>query len=267
MFVVWGKKKVEKKLGYVAEFCPICRKITAFKLIGAGLIGHLYFIPIGRATLNEHRAQCQECFSSKKVKPFAYKSYARNCNMEIDELEKETFPDIRNFYAEQLNTEEKIRRKEVFSKDERQKMLEAPFFYLAPELESKYADKPWDKESVFGCLGTLIIPPLLVVIGVNLFKSENLKDISGISALVLFATGLITTVMLNMLSPSRYMKRRIYPALGLALRPLKPSEEEIKQCLEKLKAAGYLIGKKIKFHKLWNEIQYYNPPEPKSGRI
>ena len=30
MFVVWGKKHVYRKLGYVADFCEICRGPKAF---------------------------------------------------------------------------------------------------------------------------------------------------------------------------------------------------------------------------------------------
>jgi len=33
MFIVWGKKRVERKQGMVADFCPICREVRAFTLI------------------------------------------------------------------------------------------------------------------------------------------------------------------------------------------------------------------------------------------
>jgi len=41
MFIVWGKKIVYRKLGFVADFCPICRGPRAFELKRVGSASHL----------------------------------------------------------------------------------------------------------------------------------------------------------------------------------------------------------------------------------
>jgi hypothetical protein len=37
MAVIWGRKKVERKLGFVAEFCPICRTPREFEVSRVGI--------------------------------------------------------------------------------------------------------------------------------------------------------------------------------------------------------------------------------------
>jgi hypothetical protein len=38
MFVVWGKKRVRKKIGHVADFCPMCRTAQPFALVRVGVL-------------------------------------------------------------------------------------------------------------------------------------------------------------------------------------------------------------------------------------
>src|SRR5258706_9118781 len=44
MFIIWGKKRVTKSLGYVADFCPLCRDVRTFELVRVGLAGHIYYL-------------------------------------------------------------------------------------------------------------------------------------------------------------------------------------------------------------------------------
>ncbi len=36
MFIVWGKKRVERTIGFVTDFCPTCRDIRGFQLNRVG---------------------------------------------------------------------------------------------------------------------------------------------------------------------------------------------------------------------------------------
>lgn len=41
--IVWGKKFVYRKLGYVVDFCRLCREVRTFELKRVGLAGQIYF--------------------------------------------------------------------------------------------------------------------------------------------------------------------------------------------------------------------------------
>ena len=46
MFIIWGTKIVERKLGYVADFCSICRGARPFTVFKVVQVGHLYYLYI-----------------------------------------------------------------------------------------------------------------------------------------------------------------------------------------------------------------------------
>src|SRR4051794_35164919 len=57
-----GFKPVEKKLGFVAESCPTCRKPCVCELTALGRRPTLYLVlPAGRMTVLGHQAKCCEC--------------------------------------------------------------------------------------------------------------------------------------------------------------------------------------------------------------
>jgi len=58
MSIIWGRKQVEKRLGYVADFCPICRDINPFLVSSVGVAEHIYYLPIGKGELISHIAEC-----------------------------------------------------------------------------------------------------------------------------------------------------------------------------------------------------------------
>ena len=62
MFVLfWGRKRREDHLGFVADFCPICREVRPFRLLAIRMVPHLFFIPMGSGRLECHVRVCLEC--------------------------------------------------------------------------------------------------------------------------------------------------------------------------------------------------------------
>jgi hypothetical protein len=41
--IIWGTKRTLNKLGYVADFCPLCRQSRAFSVSRVGKVGHFYY--------------------------------------------------------------------------------------------------------------------------------------------------------------------------------------------------------------------------------
>jgi hypothetical protein len=68
--------------------------------------------------------------------------------------------------------------------------------------------------------------------------------------LAMLAGGLFTLVQ-HALGTKRRVRTEFIPALAGALRPLKPTKEELQSCLGAFKSEGWHLGKEIKTDTLW----------------
>ena len=105
MFVVWGKRRVANRMGYVADFCPLCRSIERFELSRVGMVGHIYYLSIGKGQLVAHETRCLACNFSQEVDATKFKQPAKQLS-ENEQLVSNTFPNIYEHYRERLTTEE-----------------------------------------------------------------------------------------------------------------------------------------------------------------
>jgi hypothetical protein len=258
MFVIWGKKRVEKKVGYVAEFCPICRDIRPFLVSRVGLAPHIYYFAFNEGKLIGHVAECQTCRAKIPVNSLKYKALLSSiANKDIETLIAQTYPDLRTDYAERLSLEERIKRHEMLSSPEREALLLEPFTYLSSKVEEKYAKATLDNKSRFGCFGTIALVVLLSCVSSTLamLEAELAHDIMSIIVILVATFGFAYTVIQIMLGPRRFVKKEIIPLLAQALLPLNPTQAEITRLLNYFKARGFKIGQKISDKKLWEALQ------------
>src|SRR5262245_34959788 len=110
MFIVWGKKRIEREQGRVADFCPICREVRAFVLIRVGLADHIYYVSFGQGKLAGHVIRCETCKVVLGVNPTLYMATEKDSRVEVETLIRRTFPKLRETYAQRLELEEKIKR-------------------------------------------------------------------------------------------------------------------------------------------------------------
>ena len=255
MLIVWGTKRIEKKLGQVAEFCPICRLIRPFRLIRVGLASHVYYVSFGSGKLAGHLLQCLECGVSLPTDPTIFSSVEKRTTLELEELIQQTHPRLRETCAARLDLEAQIRRTPgVLSPEERAAALLEPFRLLSPLVEARWArSSEMDKPAGLGCAGTLLGCVLLVVIVSALHKTMSDSD-TGIVALF-FGLGTIYTFVQIHFAPARYLRQKIVPPLARALDPLDPTQPELADCLTRCKTAGLKLGQKLKVEHLWAELE------------
>ena len=72
MFIVWGRKLVYRKLGHVADFCPICRKPRPFALQRIGSAGHVYYVSVSQGELVGFERTCLKCHTVYNAEPTHY---------------------------------------------------------------------------------------------------------------------------------------------------------------------------------------------------
>ena len=243
--IVWGTKVTTRRMGYVAEFCPICRGVRPLQVDSVNSVGHLYFIPLGRGKVVCYRGRCADCGLLREVDPLAYLSFAGTSGGSIQALVAETFPGLADVYAERLAFEDKLReRLGSLSGDERTASILEPFEAIAPMVEGRTAVE-FDRKSGWGCALTFIVPSCFLVAAAAV-RSAHLQSVLLIASAVAFGLGTVVTAFFLATGPSRYIRERVLPMLVRSLRPLKPTEAELAQALDKMAGVSLKVGRKLK---------------------
>ena len=254
--IVWGKKLVYRKLGYVVDFCRLCREVRTFELQRVGLAGHIYFISLAQGVLVEHRRRCSTCGTDFVATPEIY-ARASTHDGPLRELLKLTFPDLASYHAERLALEKAIRDPFAkISQENRQALLREPFKLLAHMAEERFQGSQIDAESIAFFLAALLVGG---AVGAGLV-SVLPKYAIEIWMSVLFSAA-IATWILSVWSRRRFIRKRILPPLLSALHPLKPTREEITAVLKDVKGLGLSIGSQVKAESVMIGLKAYVAPK------
>ena|SRR5258708_7684593 len=255
MLIVWGKKRVERVVGMVADFCPICREVRAFQLIRVGSAGHIYYISFGAGKLAGHIIRCGSCAADLAVDPTRYATTEKDSRVSLEVLIRDTFPDLREKYAARLELEARLKRtRSALGGDEFKHFLMEPFSLLNPLVEMRFAKSTeMDKKSGLGCLGTMVVGAALFF-GSLSFRGPT-QDKILLSALIFVVIGTIYTFVQMHLGPGRHFRAKILPSLVKSLRPLEPTRDELAGCIERCKTLGLKIGKVAKLDDVWTRLE------------
>ena len=241
MFIVWGKKVVYRKVGHVADFCPVCRQTRCFELKRVGMAGHIYYITSGEGELVGFERTCASCGTAIEANPDRYVAFAKK-PASLEQLKRETFPDLDQACASQMALEEQIRNNPAsLSGADRHALIRHPFLLLSPRVEQRFASTHMDKEVGFAAIGAV----LLVTIGANLANALSPDSPQGLIWLSVLAAVVLVLWQVAM-ARMRYMRRQIFPVLDTALRPLRPAQDEIERVMGELAQLGHKIGSKFK---------------------
>jgi hypothetical protein len=243
MFIIfWGRKIVRRRLGHVADFCPMCRVPKGFDLTRVGSARHIYYVSVGEGALVGFERTCWDCHTALQAAPEAYAAVAKS-RMPLDELIRETFPNLALARSEQMAIEERVRSDPVsLPAEHRLALARQPFALLSPKVEQRFAATHVDKEVAMTVVGVVafwafVLPPLVRAL------PPKLAD----SAFVVFLLlGVAAVVWQAMGSTRRFMTREILPVLAGALAPLRPSATEIDAVLDELKRQRHKIGTKVR---------------------
>src|SRR4051812_32517111 len=121
-FEAWAAIRDERKLGYVAEFCPVCREIRPCRLLR---VGEKFAVePLNGAPRIANIVRCDRCPFTTPTDGLSYASVVKEFPLDIEALIQKTNPHIREKLAGTLAAEEKLRRPDaVVSSTLRQSLL------------------------------------------------------------------------------------------------------------------------------------------------
>jgi len=241
MIFVWGRRVIRKKVGYVADFCPMCREPQAFLMNQLSTYRHLYFIPVSAKESLGYERICQGCKLALKGAPVHYVATPKKPTS-VQEIVSRSFPKLPEVYADRLRIEEQVKKAPaLIPKDLRYALIKQPFVVVSPLVESRYKRTSIDWVSILvlvGALGAVCLTPVVA----DAVAPDNEGLVFGVIAVL----ALCTIVGAFATEPRRYIKRSIIPRIAKTLCPLQPSESEITAALAELKRSGHKIGAKLR---------------------
>lgn len=250
MIIIWGKKYVYRKAGFVADFCPVCRRIRGFLMRRIGLAGHLYYISVSKGILVGHERTCMDCKTTFRADASKYAAISKKA-ASLDELQQQTYPNLTTVLAERLALENKIRNSRAFlTPAERKSLIEEPFALLSSKVEKKFAAINLDKETGFSILGAF----LLLLAGPSIARTIAPDHVEE-SLLFFLVLGIILVGWQFAISGRRFMRTKVIPVLAKALHPLRPTEIEIALALSEMRLLKHKIGFKLKPADLMSHLQ------------
>lgn len=232
MFLIWGTKKVTRKLGFVGEICPRCRTVRSVKVNRVGLASHIFFVPVSRGRLLGFTGECQQCSGEFEVQPTDYPIFEKNKKTDLNSLVEKTNPKLLP------NNKPAIESFQRFSQ------LRDPFLRFNQSLVDRYArGTRFDLPSGLAFLATFVIPISIGFAIPAMPFSEAVKDGVGNFAIGLFVAGLIGSIVLLYGEQKRFFRKRLLSEITRSLKPLNPQRTELDSCLASLRKYGYHICK------------------------
>ena len=235
--IIWGRKKVTKELGRVADFCPICRKLSAFKFIRIGMVGHIYYIPLGEGSMVANEIECEFCKTKFLSDATNYQLISTNKEAALDQLIYDTNPNIRQKYSVRLLAEEKVRTGEIDREERINLIREALILGSSGDVSSQQVNTN---------SGVIVGFIIFIISIISMFALPAMSSVFPTAAFFsCFVTAIIGFVIV-IVSSKKIVNQRASSKLVSSLRPLKPSFTELDETIEFLKSAGH------------NSMQYLN---------
>lgn len=234
MVIIWGRKLVYRRLGYVSDFCSVCRALRSFELRRVSSARHVYYISFSSGEPLDIERACLECHSFFSANPDAYSAISAQ-RLPLEELRKSAAPKATEILEEQLATEQRIRSSPAsLSIQERQALIEGAFAAVGRTVERRF-----EAGYLSPGMRNVIVVALMVmalIIAWPAFMSEDLAALLLIAMVALVGGQWI-------LSGPRFMRRQILPALATCLYSFRPTESEVRSVLTRL--SGREIARRL----------------------
>jgi hypothetical protein len=241
MLFVWGKKYAYKKLGYAADFCPICREPQAFSLRRTSLVPHFWYIPTGAGVFVCVDRRCQSCGVAFNGNPERYAAMSRKAGSFAD-LKPKTFPQFESVERNRLDLEAAIRKDPTsLSPRDRQALIRQPLQLLSPMVQQRFAKVRGDR---WVAITAAVAFFLLLSANATSQRPEALEG-SELVTLWVLILGMLAVLVQFALSGRRWIRRQLTPLMVRCLGPLKPSQTEVEAAVAEMKQQNHKIGTKV----------------------
>lgn len=247
MFIVSGKKKTRKPLGYVADFCPVCRDVQSFHMFRVGKTAHVYFIPLGRGELIRFEGECQQCGTSIEKDPDSYRDMVPRLPLDLEDLVEDTFPDLTEVHAARFEAEIRLANGEPLDAVWRQRLIRESLEVFSARAEERLqGDSHIDRAALLCMLLTVALPAAFMFLAFSShpFLRPFAALLWGMAGIV-FPVGIVLSLVLIFTSASRWLRNRLLRQMAENLQLLNPTAEELQTELDRLKERGLKFARKV----------------------
>jgi len=235
----WWTRLRRDELGYVAGFCAFCRGPRAFRLERVTCQGGLPF-HLGERK-EHHETTCTACGLGGRADPPGYAGSLPG-PADWDALKRATRPDFDEVYREPLALEAKLARG-TLTVAERADLI-ARAFGRAEELLRDYDAAPQAGPFARG----VVLATAVALAG--FFALVRWWEPVGLACFAVFLLGLFVTVYCIATARLWHRRRIVEPALVRALRPLRPTLEELDTVLRVFREKRLLAGRRLRARSL-----------------
>lgn len=252
MFVIWWGTKIERsRVGYVAEFCPICRGIQPFHLLRLSLVRHVMEQATGPETPVGRTIRCANC-DFELAAPDRIETSVPTLEGVGAALREEAA----RIHARRLEIEARRERGDL-SSEERKALLRESFALLEPLATNAARGQMGEAENLEADVKSIAF--LLAALTCIMFGGAiyfefpgrlGKKDPTAVMVALTFAgfggLFLLRSLYLFSTAASRRVAKLAHPVLARALKPIRPSREELYAVLEGYRAAKHPLGRYVK---------------------
>ncbi len=246
MFIYMGKRITRRKLGYVADYCSVCRSPQAMHAREIREVDHIYWIPDSAGELLAIEVRCSMCKSFLVRATSFYAGFIKEPSFERA-LRENTTPDLDEYLDERTEIEERLHTGDLDRADRMGLIYEIieNLEYIA----EKKATGGWS-ESITVVLVVLFIAGLLAssicASGHLTFSLANW--LYGLTVVLLIVVFYRVTLL-----PNRVRSRSVMGLLARGLAPIDPSRDELSYVLEH--ASELKLGRSIRVDELIRQIE------------
>ena len=240
MFVHFGKRFSRRKLGFAADFCPICREVRAFRISEVRHVTHLNYIPLGKGDLVHHEALCQRCDTIQPIATLPYSACVPAHKGDAFDLAARTHPDIGDTRAELIELE---RRADEGTLEPSQRATIIARAIAALDYAARL--RKHDGSIRPGAAASGVVSLLAVLAAAFAWSDPNAGWIARTVTTVIALGTFLLTVRLAMGSKRWWAAKFAYPKLARALIPLAPTRDELLAATASVSSGGAEITRLI----------------------
>ena len=263
MFIHWRVHRVEEVVGSVADFCPICRALRAFRFVKVERVSEILFVPLSRTALGRF-VRCLACEATLAADDSQYAAFAGAKEDDLETLIATTRPGLRAERAERLALEERLRRSpDGLAPAQRADLLFEPFEALEAMVRSRLKEGiRFDAYSGLGCGGAVAA----LVAGPWMARKLPAPWQWLVGPVLGLAIALGAYTLFEFFrNPGRAAGKRVLPLLARALAPLQPLQEELALCIYHCRNERWKIGRLVRIGRLRAELQAVSAAPPRSS--
>lgn len=245
MYIHVDVKERRRPIGWVADLCPICRDLRAFEVNELRRVARVYFVPLGRGSLEGCEITCVDCQSVMEAPEEGYEAVS-NRRRDPAQLVSMTNPGLLDRAEDWFERQHKV-AKGSLDKAERTREIVTVLRALDHMAWVRSRGGP---EELLTALCIIVFFVVLIGTVMTWAGSPTWRIVFAVTAAGMLAIS--TTLVLT--HRSMAAGRHLLPRLVRALEPLEPTQDEIDAALMLAQRQGLRIGRYVTGRRVLREM-------------